>query len=85
MFACFFACMCQESLEKQIHELDVGCSHRRKNLEASKSFHEFMRESRDLEHWIDDQQQIANSEEYGKDYEHLQASDTLVRKIYCSQ
>lgn len=40
-------------------------------LEMSKWLHAYNRESRDFEEWIDDQMQLAASEEYGSDYEHL--------------
>ena len=47
---------------------------RRKNLESSKAFHEFMRESEELEDWIAEQTQTAQSEDYGQDYEHIQVN-----------
>ena len=47
---------------------------RSRNLAESKLMHEYIRESEDLEEWIDDQMQIASSEDFGQDYEHLQVS-----------
>lgn len=37
----------------------------------SKWLQAYNRESSDFEEWIDDQMQLAASEEYGSDYEHL--------------
>lgn len=41
----------------------------------------FKRESSDFEEWINEQLQLAASEEYGQDYEHLQVCDLLVFNI----
>jgi len=64
-------------LEEQISELDKKCNDRRIKLEASKSFHEFMRESEDLERWINEQMITATSEDYGQYYEQLQVMCTI--------
>ena len=61
----------QTSLEEQIADVSNRCDDRRRKLEASKSFHEFMRESEDLEQWIKEQMATALSEEYGQYYEQL--------------
>ena len=44
------------------------------NLEQCKWMHAFQRESTDFEEWIELQMQVALSEEYGQDYEHLEVS-----------
>lgn len=44
---------------------------RRRALEDAVSLYEYMRESVDLEQWINEQLQTAMSEDYGEDYEHL--------------
>ena len=62
----------QASLETQISELEDKCGSRQLKLSGSKKFHEFMREADDLEQWISEQMQIALSDDYGQDYEHLQ-------------
>jgi len=59
-------------------DLETRCADRRRKLEGSKNFHEFMRESWDLEHWINDQMQTASSEDYGQDFEHLQVTIPLL-------
>lgn len=62
----------QSSLEKQLGELTDRAADRRKGLDGSKAFHEFMREGRELEDWIAEQTLTAQSEDYGQDYEHIQ-------------
>lgn len=44
---------------------------RRQKLMESKHLHEYYRESDELENWINEQMLMANSEDYGQDYEHL--------------
>jgi len=69
----FIDCVSQQtSLETQISDLETRCGSRQQKLGGSKKFHEFMRESDDLEQWISEQMQIALSDDYGQDYEHLQ-------------
>jgi len=58
-------------------DLSERAIERRKNLECSKAFHEFMRESEELEDWIAEQTQTAQSEDYGQDYEHIQVQTYL--------
>nr|XP_002732400.1 PREDICTED: spectrin beta chain, non-erythrocytic 5-like [Saccoglossus kowalevskii] len=62
----------QEILQSQLGDLSKAAAARRDKLDDSKRFHEYMRESDDLAKWIADQQQLASSEDYGQDYEHLQ-------------
>jgi len=62
----------QSNLERQFSDLKDRCSERHKNLDGSKAFHEFMRECGELEDWIGEQTQTAQSEDYGQDYEHIQ-------------
>lgn len=51
---------------KDLYEL------RKRNLDDSVCLHQFMRESGELEQWINEQLQVAMSEEYGHDYEHFE-------------
>uniref|UniRef100_A0A1I7X912 Spectrin repeat-containing domain protein n=1 Tax=Heterorhabditis bacteriophora TaxID=37862 RepID=A0A1I7X912_HETBA len=44
---------------------------RRRSLEDTVYLYEYMRESADLEQWINEQLQTAMSEDYGEDYEHF--------------
>ncbi|CAH1792768.1 unnamed protein product [Owenia fusiformis] len=62
----------QDELEKQMAKLQKAAAQRRKNLDHNKGLHEYMRESDELEEWINEQYQIASSSDYGTDYEHLQ-------------
>ena len=62
----------QVKLESGLEELRALSAERRFKLEATRAFHEFMRESGDVEEWIAQQLQTASSEDYGQDYEHLQ-------------
>lgn len=54
---------------------------RTQNLEQSKWMYAFKRESSDFEEWINEQLQLAASEEYGQDYEHLQVCDLFVFNV----
>lgn len=44
---------------------------RRCHLENAVHLYQYLRESHDLEQWINEQLQVAMSEDYGIDYEHL--------------
>lgn len=69
-------------MEDQINELHDKCGDRQLRLEASKSFHEFMRDSEELEKWIAEQMVVASSEDYGQYYEQLQASCNLMFTLW---
>lgn len=68
----------QAATEKLLQQFVTKCADRKHQLEASREFHVYMRESSELEQWIGEQMQMATSEEYGQDYEHLQVSVCLV-------
>lgn len=56
------------------HDPILSCfaaEERRRALEDTVHLFEYMRESADLEQWINEQLQTAMSEEYGDDYEHF--------------
>ena len=61
----------QKELEAEFARLNKIAEDRRLALEDSVCLFEYMRESADLEQWINEQLQTAMSEEYGDDYEHL--------------
>jgi spectrin beta len=61
----------QSDLEQQFKELEELAQVRRKNLEDACALYQYLRESQELESWINEQLQTAMSEEYGHDYEHL--------------
>uniref|UniRef100_A0A8C4TB27 Uncharacterized protein n=1 Tax=Erpetoichthys calabaricus TaxID=27687 RepID=A0A8C4TB27_ERPCA len=50
---------------------------RTQQLEEALHFHEYTRESSELEEWIAQQCQIAASEDYGNNYEHKSALDGM--------
>ena len=64
--------MSQAQTERLLSQLDKTCKERRRNLEACREFHVYMREGSELEEWIGEQMQTAASEDYGQDFEHLQ-------------
>ena len=67
----------QAQLEKQLSQLQELCVHRRELLGESQRYHVYLRETAELDEWIAVQGQVACSEEYGEDYEHLQVSGGL--------
>ena len=62
----------QDNLQDHLNKLKRLAADRTQNLEQSKWMYAFKRESSDFEEWINEQLQLAASEEYGQDYEHLQ-------------
>ncbi|KAK2186885.1 hypothetical protein NP493_185g03007 [Ridgeia piscesae] len=62
----------QANLERQLRELEKGCVNRRNMLEESKKYHAYTRDCNELDEWIAEQMQVASSEDYGQDFEHLQ-------------
>ena len=71
----------QAHIEEEMRKLEQLAAVRRHNLEESKRLHEYIRESGELEEWINEQLQLAASEDYGEDYEHLQVSSEPVPEI----
>ncbi|XP_064623906.1 spectrin beta chain, non-erythrocytic 2-like isoform X3 [Lineus longissimus] len=61
----------QKELEDLLAKLQGQANDRRKNVEESKNFHEYIQEAVEVEEWIGEQMQTASSEDYGQDYEHL--------------
>uniref|UniRef100_F1KPH2 Spectrin beta chain n=1 Tax=Ascaris suum TaxID=6253 RepID=F1KPH2_ASCSU len=61
----------QMELEKEFDALWKMAEERRKQLENAVHLYQYLRESQELELWINEQLQIAMSEDYGQDYEHL--------------
>lgn len=62
----------QDNLQDHLNKLKRLAADRTQNLEQSKWMFAFKRETTDFEEWISEQMQLAASEEYGQDYEHLQ-------------
>lgn len=58
-------------LNQELKDLQKLSAHLRQKLMASMYRHEYFREAEDLEKWITEQMQMATSEDYGHDYEHL--------------
>ncbi|XP_060118338.1 spectrin beta chain, non-erythrocytic 5 [Heteronotia binoei] len=61
----------QEQVQSQLQELREMAFSRGKRLEETLALHNFLREYEDLEEWIHQQTQIASSDDYGTDYEHV--------------
>ncbi|NXA14483.1 SPTN5 protein, partial [Sapayoa aenigma] len=61
----------KEQVHSRLQELQELATARRKKLDETLVFHEFLQEYEDLEDWITQQKQTASSEDYGKDYEHV--------------
>ncbi|XP_071480964.1 spectrin beta chain-like [Diadema antillarum] len=66
------ACEAQVELRQQYKNLVDQVTHRTLKLEQAKLMHQYVRESDELGEWIEEQYQVASSEEYGQDYEHLE-------------
>ncbi|VDK61916.1 unnamed protein product [Onchocerca ochengi] len=61
----------QAELEKEFETLSNLADERRQQLENAVYLYQYLRESQDLEAWINEQLLVAMSEDYGIDYEHL--------------
>ena len=64
----------QANIEKQLAKLQAACAERRRYLKESKKLHEYLQESNEVDQWIAEQVVMAGSEDFGKDYEHIQVS-----------
>ncbi|XP_065360785.1 spectrin beta chain, non-erythrocytic 5 isoform X2 [Calliphora vicina] len=62
----------QQLIEKMLKSLHKLASQRQLRLMESLYMHEYFIESDEVEQWIKEQEQVASSEDYGQDYEHLQ-------------
>uniref|UniRef100_A0A1B0AD16 Spectrin beta chain, non-erythrocytic 5 n=1 Tax=Glossina pallidipes TaxID=7398 RepID=A0A1B0AD16_GLOPL len=62
----------QQLIEKMLKSLQKLASQRQLRLMESLYMHEYFLESDEVEQWIKEQEQVASSEDYGQDYEHLQ-------------
>ncbi|VIO98093.1 probable spectrin beta chain, putative [Brugia malayi] len=63
--------MRQTELEKEFETLSTLADERKQQLENAVYLYQYLRESQDLEAWINEQLLVAMSEDYGIDYEHL--------------
>ncbi|KAM9294405.1 spectrin beta chain, non-erythrocytic 5 [Gastrophryne carolinensis] len=60
-----------KKINLQMKDLQQCSNLRWGKLEETLALHEYMRESADLQNWISQQRQVASSEDYGSDYEHV--------------
>ncbi|XP_073494936.1 spectrin beta chain, non-erythrocytic 5 isoform X1 [Phyllobates terribilis] len=60
-----------QKIRSQMKDLKDCASVRWGKLEEALALHEYVRESGDLQEWIHQQRQVASSEDYGNDYEHV--------------
>ncbi|XP_039179841.1 spectrin beta chain, non-erythrocytic 5 isoform X3 [Crotalus tigris] len=63
--------MPQRQVHIKLQELQTLAKARGKRLEETLELHDFLRECEDLEGWINEQKQVASSEDYGADYDHV--------------
>uniref|UniRef100_A0A8C6V9D6 Calponin-homology (CH) domain-containing protein n=1 Tax=Naja naja TaxID=35670 RepID=A0A8C6V9D6_NAJNA len=63
--------MPQRQVHTKLQELQTLAKARGKRLEETLELHDFLREYEDLEGWINEQKQVASSEDYGADYDHV--------------
>ncbi|MGH0174376.1 UNVERIFIED_CONTAM: hypothetical protein FKN15_008679 [Acipenser sinensis] len=68
----------QDRIQSQLSKIQHLASIRSQRLEEALLHHEYQRESTELKEWIAEQRQHACSQDYGKDYEHVQ----LLRGTY---
>ncbi|XP_019374606.1 PREDICTED: spectrin beta chain, non-erythrocytic 5 [Gavialis gangeticus] len=61
----------QEQVLSKFQDLQEKATARRKKLNETLVLHEFLREYEDLQDWISQQKQVASSDDYGSDYEHV--------------
>ncbi|XP_074853761.1 spectrin beta chain, non-erythrocytic 5 [Carettochelys insculpta] len=61
----------QEQVHSKLRELLELATARGKKLDDTLGLHEYLREYEDLQDWISQQQQVASSDDYGSDYEHV--------------
>uniref|UniRef100_A0A8C3S247 Calponin-homology (CH) domain-containing protein n=1 Tax=Chelydra serpentina TaxID=8475 RepID=A0A8C3S247_CHESE len=61
----------QEQVHSKLLELLELATARGKKLDETLGLHEYLREYEDLQDWINQQRQVASSDDYGSDYEHV--------------
>jgi spectrin beta len=64
--------MRQAQVEEQLLGLQTLTASRKHRLQESKKLHQFNREVDVVMSWLNDKQAVASSEDYGKDFEHLE-------------
>jgi len=67
-----------QKVQAKFEDLRKKAVHRQKLLESAKVAHQFLREANELEEFLNDQLQVAASEEYGNDIEHV---ELLIQKF----
>ncbi|XP_060544187.1 spectrin beta chain, non-erythrocytic 5 [Pantherophis guttatus] len=63
--------MPQRQVHIKLQELQTLAKARGKRLEETLELHDFLSEYEDLDGWINKQKQVASSEDYGPDYDHV--------------
>ncbi|XP_059484234.1 spectrin beta chain, non-erythrocytic 2 isoform X2 [Neocloeon triangulifer] len=67
-----------KQIQGKFEDLRNKAQQRQKLLESAKVAHQFLREASELEEFLNDQMQVAASEEYGNDIEHV---ELLIQKF----
>lgn len=78
IYHCDFIVLFQQVVNQQMKNIQKLANARRQKLMESKHLHEYFRESDELENWVNEQMLMANSEDYGQDYEHLLVNSLLL-------
>lgn len=61
----------QAQLDEQLSGLQTLVASRRQRLEESIKLHQYLRDVEELSTWLEEKQQVAASDDYGKDLDHL--------------
>ena len=61
----------QAQLDEQLNGLQTLVSSRRQRLEESIKLHQYLRDVEELSTWLEEKQQVAASDDYGKELDHL--------------
>ena len=66
-----FLSLSQAQLDEQLSGLQTLVASRRQRLEESIKLHQYLRDVEELSTWLEEKQQVAASDDYGKDLDHL--------------
>ena len=67
-----FYLLVQAQLDEQLAGLQTLTAARRSKLEESIKLHQYLQDVEEVLSWLSDKESIASSNDYGKDFEHLQ-------------
>ena len=76
--------LAQAQLDEQLAGLQTLTAARRSKLEESIKLHQYLQDVEEVLSWLSDKESIASSNDYGKDFEHLQVYVQHCKSIVCS-